>query len=90
MRRDVTFLSQGLHCAGWLYLPDDLQSLIRWKLEQILEFRSGDIAASEAKTLDDTQRVFKLLEAKRHYDAAALALKNLTENFPKMQEKYNK
>src|SRR5207302_5019016 len=26
MRRDVTFLSQGLHCAGWLYLPDDLQS----------------------------------------------------------------
>src|SRR5579883_1809426 len=26
MRRDVTFLSQGLRCAGWLYLPDDLSS----------------------------------------------------------------
>lgn len=24
MRRDVTFLSQGLLCAGWLYIPDDL------------------------------------------------------------------
>lgn len=23
MRRDVTFLSQGLTCAGWLYVPDD-------------------------------------------------------------------
>ena len=26
MRDDVTFLSQGLRCAGWLYLPDDLKS----------------------------------------------------------------
>jgi fermentation-respiration switch protein FrsA (DUF1100 family) len=26
MRRDVTFLSQGLKCAGWLYVPDDLRS----------------------------------------------------------------
>src|SRR2546425_6823968 len=26
MRHDVTFLSQELHCAGWLYLPDDLKS----------------------------------------------------------------
>ena len=25
MRNDVAFLSQGLHCAGWLYLPDDLK-----------------------------------------------------------------
>jgi fermentation-respiration switch protein FrsA (DUF1100 family) len=24
MRRDVTFLSQGLKCAGWLYVPDGL------------------------------------------------------------------
>lgn len=24
MRRDVTFTSQGLRCAGWLYVPDDL------------------------------------------------------------------
>jgi uncharacterized protein len=24
MRRDVTFPSQGLNCAGWLYVPDDL------------------------------------------------------------------
>lgn len=23
MRRDVTFQSQGLNCAGWFYLPDD-------------------------------------------------------------------
>jgi uncharacterized protein len=26
MRHDVTFLSQGLNCAGWLYVPDDLKS----------------------------------------------------------------
>ncbi len=26
MRRDVTFLSQGLSCSSWLYLPDDLKS----------------------------------------------------------------
>ena len=26
MRRDVIFLSQDLHCNGWFYLPDDLQS----------------------------------------------------------------
>ncbi len=26
MRDDVTFLSQGLRCAAWLYLPDDLKS----------------------------------------------------------------
>ncbi len=26
MRQDVTFLSEGLKCAGWLYLPDDLRS----------------------------------------------------------------
>jgi fermentation-respiration switch protein FrsA (DUF1100 family) len=26
MRRDVTFTSQGLQCAGWLYVPDDLGS----------------------------------------------------------------
>ncbi len=25
MRHDVTFLSQGLRCAAWLYLPDDLK-----------------------------------------------------------------
>ena len=25
MRQDVTFPSQGLNCAGWLYVPDDLQ-----------------------------------------------------------------
>src|SRR5581483_5682701 len=25
MRRDVTFVSQGLSCAGWLYVPDDLR-----------------------------------------------------------------
>ncbi|GAC1362294.1 MAG: alpha/beta hydrolase [Ktedonobacteraceae bacterium] len=24
MKRDVTFLSQGLKCAGWLYVPDNL------------------------------------------------------------------
>ena len=24
LRRDVTFLSKGLKCSGWLYLPDDL------------------------------------------------------------------
>jgi fermentation-respiration switch protein FrsA (DUF1100 family) len=24
MRRDVTFTSQGVDCAGWLYVPDDL------------------------------------------------------------------
>jgi uncharacterized protein len=24
MRRDVTFLSKGLKCAGWLFVPDDL------------------------------------------------------------------
>jgi dipeptidyl aminopeptidase/acylaminoacyl peptidase len=24
MRREVTFPSQGVNCAGWLYLPDDL------------------------------------------------------------------
>jgi hypothetical protein len=24
MRRDVTFLSKGLRCAGWLYVPDSL------------------------------------------------------------------
>jgi len=24
MRRNVTFTSQGVQCAGWLYLPDDL------------------------------------------------------------------
>src|SRR6266852_1613416 len=26
MRRDVTFTSEGLNCAGWLYVPDDLKS----------------------------------------------------------------
>ena len=26
MRQDVTFLSEGLKCAGWLYLRDDLRS----------------------------------------------------------------
>src|SRR5438094_9661675 len=26
MRQDVTFVSEGLKCAGWLYLPDDLRS----------------------------------------------------------------
>src|SRR5256885_13225838 len=26
MRQDVTFISEGLKCAGWLYLPDDLRS----------------------------------------------------------------
>jgi hypothetical protein len=25
MRQEVTFPSQGLNCAGWLYLPDDLE-----------------------------------------------------------------
>ena len=25
MRREVTFASEGLNCAGWLYVPDDLQ-----------------------------------------------------------------
>jgi fermentation-respiration switch protein FrsA (DUF1100 family) len=25
MREHVTFLSEGLNCAGWLYMPDDLQ-----------------------------------------------------------------
>ena len=24
MREHVTFLSEGLNCAGWLYVPDDL------------------------------------------------------------------
>ncbi len=24
MRKDITFTSQGLRCAGWLYVPDDL------------------------------------------------------------------
>ena len=24
MRRDITFLSQGVQCAGWLYVPDQL------------------------------------------------------------------
>jgi uncharacterized protein len=24
MRQDIAFLSQGLNCAGWLYIPDDL------------------------------------------------------------------
>lgn len=24
MRRDITFTSQGLRCAGWLYVPDEL------------------------------------------------------------------
>ncbi len=26
MRRDVTFLSQGLTCRGWLYTPDHLKT----------------------------------------------------------------
>ena len=26
MRQDVTFPSEGLKCAGWLYVPDDLKS----------------------------------------------------------------
>jgi len=26
MRKDVTFTSKGLHCSGWLYVPDDLKS----------------------------------------------------------------
>ena len=26
MRHDVTFPSEGLNCAGWLYVPDDLKS----------------------------------------------------------------
>jgi len=26
MRHDVTFLSQGMKCAGWLYVPDELRS----------------------------------------------------------------
>jgi len=26
MRQDVTFVSEGLKCAGWLYHPDDLKS----------------------------------------------------------------
>src|SRR5260370_32242939 len=26
MRQDVTFVSEDLKCAGWLYLPDDLRS----------------------------------------------------------------
>ena len=26
MRQDVTFVSEGLKCAGWLYLPDDMRS----------------------------------------------------------------
>ena len=25
MRRDITFESKGLRCAGWLYVPDDLK-----------------------------------------------------------------
>lgn len=25
MRQDVTFSSQGLSCAGWLYVPNDLE-----------------------------------------------------------------
>lgn len=25
MRHDVTFVSEGLSCAGWLYVPDDLE-----------------------------------------------------------------
>jgi poly(3-hydroxybutyrate) depolymerase len=25
MRSDVTFTSDGLSCAGWLYVPDDLE-----------------------------------------------------------------
>jgi fermentation-respiration switch protein FrsA (DUF1100 family) len=24
MRKDVAFVSKGLHCSGWLYVPDDL------------------------------------------------------------------
>lgn len=26
MRRDITFRSEGVQCAGWLYLPDDVAS----------------------------------------------------------------
>lgn len=26
MSEDVTFSSEGLNCAGWLYLPDDLEA----------------------------------------------------------------
>jgi len=26
VRRDITFPSQGLNCAGWLYVPDNLQA----------------------------------------------------------------
>jgi poly(3-hydroxybutyrate) depolymerase len=25
-RSDVTFTSEGLKCAGWLYVPDDLEA----------------------------------------------------------------
>jgi poly(3-hydroxybutyrate) depolymerase len=24
MRKNITFLSKGMHCRGWLYVPDDL------------------------------------------------------------------
>ena len=26
MRQDITFTSEGLECAGWLYVPDDLEN----------------------------------------------------------------
>ncbi len=26
MRQDITFISEGLHCSGWLYIPDNLAS----------------------------------------------------------------
>jgi fermentation-respiration switch protein FrsA (DUF1100 family) len=26
LRHDITFASEGLSCAGWLYVPDDLES----------------------------------------------------------------
>jgi len=26
MRKDITFISKGLRCSGWLYVPDDLKT----------------------------------------------------------------
>jgi len=29
MRKDITFISKGLRCSGWLYVPDDLKAGVK-------------------------------------------------------------
>jgi len=29
MRKDITFMSEGLRCKGWLYVPDDLKASVK-------------------------------------------------------------